>query len=572
MYALGRLARLEAGERVLIHGGAGGVGLAAIQYALQKGAVVYATAGSPLRRQALRMLGVSGVFDSRSAGFIDDVLTATGGEGVDVVLNSLSGELMKQSVRLLRPFGRFLEIGKRDLYRNSPVGIRSFRHNASYFAIDTDELVGRRPAVGQAVLDEVAALLEAGCLQPLPYRAFGFSEVVDAFRLLQSSGHVGKVVLLPEPTPPASAKDDFAADPDGVYLVTGGLSGFGLEAARWLARHGARHLALLSRRGEASPDAEAILAGFAAAGVDARAYACDVADEAQLQRMLAGLRGAQGSLRGVLHAAMVLDDAKMAELDASRFAAVIRPKLAGAAALDLLTRDDPLDLFVLFSSVTTVIGTPGQANYVAANAALETLAERRHAAGLPALAVLWGPIGDAGYLARETRVAGMLAKMLGSSHMRAERALDALPALLACGRPCGWVRRRCLGRIARAAAGTGGAVLVGDARLRAYRRNRRDVPGAVGRTEQRGSRRGGAGSAGRGGFGDPEADAVGHRRGSADPRIWRRFVDGRGVADRAGGQAGRAVALAGTVRRQHVADHGAAAACGDACRGSGGAG
>ena len=434
IYALGRLARLEAGERVLIHGGAGGVGLAAIQYALHKGAVVYATAGSAMRRQMLRMLGVAGVFDSRSAGFVDDLLAATDGAGVDVVLNSLSGELMKQSVRLLRPFGRFLEIGKRDLYRNTSVGIRPLRHNAAYFAIDIDELVGQRPALGQAVLDEVAALLEQGCARPLPYRPFGFAEVVDAFRLLQSSGHVGKLVLLPEPTPPAPARAAFAADPGGVYLVTGGLSGFGLEAARWLARQGARQLALLSRRGEATPGAEAALTGFAAAGVDARAYACDVADEAQLHRTLARIRRGQGPLRGVLHAALVLDDARLAELDAARFAAVIRPKLGGAAALDRLTRGDPLDLFVLFSSVTTVIGTPGQANYVAANAALETLAERRHAAGLPALAVLWGPIGDAGYLVRESRVSDMLAKMLGSAHLRAAQALEALPALLACGR------------------------------------------------------------------------------------------------------------------------------------------
>jgi acyl carrier protein len=168
--------------------------------------------------------------------------------------------------------------------------------------------------------------------------------------------------------------------------------------------------------------------------VEARAYACDVADEAQLRRTLGRIRHDQGSLAGVLHAAMVLDDAALADLDTARFTAVIRPKLAGAAALDRLTRGDALDLFVLFSSVTTVIGTPGQASYVAANAALEALAERRHAAGLPALAVQWGPIGDAGYLARENRVADMLAKMLGSTHLRAADALEALPALLACGR------------------------------------------------------------------------------------------------------------------------------------------
>ncbi|MFL5254437.1 MAG: SDR family NAD(P)-dependent oxidoreductase [Rhodopila sp.] len=435
VYALGHLARLEPGERVLIHGGAGGVGLAAIQYALHRGAEVYATAGSQMRRQMLRQLGVAGAFDSRSTQFADDVLAATGGEGVDVVLNSLSGELMRQSLRLLRPFGRFLEIGKRDLYGNTPIGIRPLRHNISYFAIDSDELVGLRPAVGQAVLDEVAALLDEGRLRPLPYRSFGFTEAVDAFRLMQSSGHIGKLVLLPEPTIPLRARPDFTADADGVYVVTGGLAGFGLQAAQWLARHGARRLALIGRRGPDTPGAGEALAGFASQGVRAEAFACDVTDEAALAGVLAQVRDGLGPIRGVLHAAMVLDDAFLKDLDAARFATVIRPKLAGAVALDRLTRGDALDLFVLFSSVTTVIGTPGQAAYVAANVTLEALARRRHEAGLPALAVQWGPIGDAGYLVRQARVGDMLSAMLGAAPLGAAEALDALPGLLACGMP-----------------------------------------------------------------------------------------------------------------------------------------
>lgn len=434
-YGLGELARLEPGERVLIHGGAGGVGLAAIQYALHKGAVVYATAGSETRRQMLRMLGVTSAFDSRGTSFVDDILAETDGKGVDVVLNSLSQELMKQSLRLLRPFGRFLEIGKRDLYRNTPIGIRALRHNASYHAIDVDELVAHRPSVALRVLNEISALLDSGDLQPLPYRTFGFNEVVSAFRLMQSSGHIGKVVLRPEPTRQAAASPAFMVRPDGVYIVTGGLSGFGLETARWLLRQGVRRLALLSRRGAATPGASAILAELAGDDRDVRAFACDVAEDAPTQNTLAEIRRRMGPIRGVFHAAMVLDDALLRDLDAARFTAVIRPKLAGALLLDRFTRTDALDVFVLFSSVTTVIGTPGQANYVAANRTLEALAHRRHAEGLPGLAVQWGPIGDAGYLMREERVSAMLAKMLGSSHLRAEQALDALPALLASGLP-----------------------------------------------------------------------------------------------------------------------------------------
>jgi phthiocerol/phenolphthiocerol synthesis type-I polyketide synthase C len=435
VYALGHLARLQAGETVLIHGGAGGVGLAAIQYALHKGAVVYATAGSDARRQTLRMLGATEVFDSRSTSFVDDILAVTGGKGVDVVLNSVSLELMKQSLRLLRPFGRFLEIGKRDLYRDTPIGVRALRHNASYFAIDIDELVAHRPDLGLLVLKEVSELLAADALRPLPYRAYGFGDAVAAFRLLQSSGHVGKVVLLPEPTRAASKPPPFRLRDDGVTVVTGGLTGFGLETARWIARQGGRRLALLSRRGSATPDTVQTLADFARQGVDARAFACDVAEAGKLQDVLNEIRRTMGPIRGVVHAAMVLDDALLQDLDATRFATVIRGKLTGALALDRLTRADPIELFVLFSSVTTVIGTPGQASYVAANRTLEAVAERRHAAGLPALAVQWGPIADAGYLVRETRVSEMLAAMLGSAHLPAAQALEALPALLGLGRP-----------------------------------------------------------------------------------------------------------------------------------------
>jgi len=243
------------------------------------------------------------------------------------------------------------------------------------------------------------------------------------------------VVLMPEPTPAATSRPTFAADPDGAYVVTGGLSGFGLEAARWLSRSGARRLALIGRRGGSTPGAADALAAFRSTGVRAEAIACDIADEIALGRALAHIRRSLGPVRGVLHAAMVLDDALLKDMDAPRFEAVLRPKLAGAMALDRLTREDALQLFVLFSSVTTVIGTAGQAGYVAANAAMEALAGRRQAAGLPALAVLWGPIADAGYLARERRVSEMLAAVLGSTHLRAVQALDALPALLECGRP-----------------------------------------------------------------------------------------------------------------------------------------
>ncbi|WP_294389595.1 type I polyketide synthase [uncultured Sphingomonas sp.] len=437
VYALGHLARIEAGETVLIHGGAGGVGLAAIQYARHRGARVFATAGSPTKRALLRTLGVEAVLDSRSLTFADEVMRLTDNAGVDVVLNSLSGEAMRRSLAILKPFGRFLELGKRDFYENSAIGLRPFRHNVTYYGIDADQLPLKRPALAAALFDEIAGLFADGALRPLPHRLFDYADVEDAFRLMQGSGHIGKIVLTPGAVPPVAAAPApaFALRGDHVHLVTGGLDGFGKEAAYWLVRNGARRLALLSRRGAATPGSDALLAAFAGEGVDARAYAVDVSNGAALTRVLATIRAEQGPIGGVVHAAVAMDDALLGQLDQGRFARALAPKLGGADLLDRLTRDDAVDLFLLFSSVTTAFGNPGQGNYVAANSAIEAVAERRRAAGLPALAVQWGPIGDAGYLARETQVSAMLSRQLGSAHMSAAEALDTLPALLASGQP-----------------------------------------------------------------------------------------------------------------------------------------
>jgi acyl transferase domain-containing protein/NADPH:quinone reductase-like Zn-dependent oxidoreductase/acyl carrier protein/NADP-dependent 3-hydroxy acid dehydrogenase YdfG len=435
-YALGHLARIEPGERVLIHGAAGGVGLAALQYARHRGAVVFATAGSDSKRALLRGLGVDAVMDSRSLRFADEVMRLTNGEGVDVVLNSLSGEAMERSLGVLRPFGRFLELGKRDFYGNTPVGLRPFRHNISYFGIDADQLPTRRPALAAKIFAEIADLLRQGAIRPLPHRVMGFPAMVDAFRLMQSSGHIGKIVLTPSSRPMVAAPPPrFNARPDRTYVVTGGLDGFGLATARWLVAQGARHVALLSRRGPATPGADTLVEDFAATGAIAEIFACDVGDAAALETVLGRIRATMPAIVGVVHAAVAMDDALLFQMDAGRFARALRPKLDGARNLDRLTRADPVELFLLHSSITTTFGNPGQANYVAANAAMEAVAEQRHRDNLPAVAVQWGPIGDAGYLTRETGVAALLERRLGSANLTSEMALNALPLLLASGRP-----------------------------------------------------------------------------------------------------------------------------------------
>ena len=436
-YALGHLAKLAPGEHVLVHAAAGGVGLAAIQYAKHCGAVVIATAGSEVKRSFLRLAGADHVLDSRDLGFCNEVREITGGQGVDVVLNSLSGEAMERSLEVLRPFGRFLELGKRDLYLNRRIHLRPLRQNISYFAIDIDQLPTRRPDLARDLLRGVSAALSEGAIRPLAHRIFSFGELDDAIRLMQSSGHIGKLVLEPRANAGVRLREPPAIilRRDGTYLVTGGVEGFGFEAARWLVARGAGSIALIGRRGSATPGCDARIAELEAAGAEVRVYSGDVADRGSLAGVLAAIRTAQAPLRGIVHAASAIDDGLASEVEIARLQAVLRPKLGGALALDALTRNDPIELFLLFSSATTVVGAPAQGAYVAANTALEALARRRRAEGRPALAVAWGPIADAGYLAERPETRDALARRLGAKPTSAAEALAGLPAMIASGLP-----------------------------------------------------------------------------------------------------------------------------------------
>lgn len=430
-YALVHLARLEPGERVLVHGAAGGVGLAALQIARLRGAEVFATAGSDDKRRLARLLGADHVLDSRSLAFADDVLARTGGQGVDVVLNSLAGEAITKNLQILRPFGRLLEIGKRDLYANSRIGLRPFRINLSYFGIDADTLLVERPALARRLFAEVLDEVAAGRLRPLPFKAVPVQRAAAAFRLMQRSRHVGKIVLtLPAPgEPPAPVRPaPWRATADGTWLVTGGLGGFGLATAKWLVARGARHLVLMSRRGETTDEAREGVAWLRAAGATVRTHAADVSVKADVARVLADVRATMPPLAGVVHAAMVLDDAPVHLLDRTRLDRVLRPKLAGAWHLHRLTLVDPLQAFVVYSSATVTFGNPGQGNYVAANQVLQAFAQWRRAQGLPALSVAWGAIRDVGVVTRTEGLEEMLRKRSGIA------ALDAVDALQQLGR------------------------------------------------------------------------------------------------------------------------------------------
>ncbi|MAM56301.1 MAG: polyketide synthase [Salinicola sp.] len=449
-YSLKHLARVQPGERLLIHGAAGGVGLAAIQVGRWLGAEIYATVGSPEKKDFLRLMGVDRIYDSRSLTFAEEILHDNAAErqasgddgsgqrlgidGVDVVLNSLAGEAINQNLRVLKPFGRFVELGKRDFYENTKVGLRPFRNNLSYFGVDSDQLMSELPELTGELFSEMMTLFADGTLAPLPYIAFGSDRVVEAFRYMQQARQIGKVVVTYERPPtmaPAPARDvPLTLDAASTYVVTGGLGGFGLATAEWLAAKGARRLLLLSRRGAVTEEAEAGIERLEALGATVAARACDVTDIAALERVLDEAREGLGPIRGIVHAATVIDDGLIRNLDESRIRQAMAPKLEGARHLDSLTANDTLDFFVVYSSATTLFGNPGQASYVAANHWLEAFTANRRANGRPATVVRWGAIEDVGFLARNTQTRDSLQERLGGQALTSSDALAVLERML----------------------------------------------------------------------------------------------------------------------------------------------
>lgn len=409
LYALYHLGRLQPGERLLVHGGAGALGLAALQLARARGAEVFATAGTPEKRELLRALGATLVMDSRSLAFVEQIREATGGEGVDVVLNSLAGEALAGSLSVLKPLGRFLEVGKRDFFENSRLGWRLLQQR-SFHGIDLEKVMAADERLLRALLSELRQRCEAGEIAPLPHRVFPLARAAEAFSTMQRSRHVGKLVIETRDTrlPVRCAPHEVTIRRDGSYLITGGLGGLGLAMAAWLAEQGAGRVVLLARSAP-SPEQESRVAAIAATGTEVLVQKVDVADGAALARVLDGLRASGAPLRGVLHAAMVLDDSLLINVTPERLAKVMGPKVQAALHLDAQTRADPLDLFLCCSSVVGLVGNPGQAVYAGANTVLDALCLRRRAEGLPALSVSLGAIADVGFVARTSGLVDSLA-------------------------------------------------------------------------------------------------------------------------------------------------------------------
>ncbi|SCF89507.1 type I polyketide synthase [Streptomyces sp. Cmuel-A718b] len=392
-YGLLHVGGLAAGESVLVHAAAGGVGMAAVQIARHAGAEVYGTA-SPGKWGATG-LDTGHLASSRDLEFEKIFAERTGGRGVDVVLNALAGEFVDASVRLLTEGGRFVEMGKADI--RDPDSVEDRMYRAFDLSEAGPELIGQ-------MLNDVLALFARGVLSLPPVRTFDVRRAPDAFRFMSQARHVGKVVL----------SVPHAVEPGGTVLITGGTGALGALIARYLVdRREVDRLLLLSRRGPDAEGADTLTADLEAAGARVEIVACDVADPEALAEVLDGRR-----ISSVFHLAGVLDDGVATSLTPDRVAPVLATKITAARALHHLVPD--AEEFVLFSSVSAVLGSPGQASYAAANAYLDALAHHRHTCGLPALSLAWGP-WDVG--------AGMLGVLTDDDRRRATRS--GLPVLTA---------------------------------------------------------------------------------------------------------------------------------------------
>ena len=379
LYGLADLAQLRAGESVLIHAATGGVGMAAVQLARHWGAEIFATA-SRSKWDTLRAMGFDAdhIGDSRTLEFEQKFLSITGGRGVDVVLNCLAGEFTDASLRLLTQGGRFIEMGKTDI--RDPHTISEFYPGVGYQAFDLAEAGPDRIA---QMLGQVRAMFETHTLDRLPVKTWDIRCTPQAYRFVSQARHIGKVVL----TAPAVLADELAA---GTVLITGGTGMAGGVLARHVVtRYGVRHLVLVSRRGERAPGAGQLVAELEQAGAQVQVLTCDVADRSAVAQLMDQLPE-RYRLTGVIHAAGTLDDALISSLTPERVDTVLRAKVQGAWNLHEATADRKVAMFVLCSSIAGVMGTPGQANYAAANTFLDALATYRHGRGLAATSLQWG--------------------------------------------------------------------------------------------------------------------------------------------------------------------------------------
>ncbi|KAK7736708.1 Type I Iterative PKS [Cytospora paraplurivora] len=403
-YCLLDAASLTKDMSVLIHAAAGGVGLAAIQLCKMVGADVYCTVGSEDKVQHLmEHCGIPRhhIFNSRDTSFLPGLMAMTDGRGADVVLNSLSGELLHASWKCVAEGGTFVEIGRRDFIGQAKLAMEPFESNRSFIGFDLGAMRNQRPVVISRLLDRMMEFAREGHIRPLlPLRTFDAAHVSEPIRLMQKAQHIGKmVVTMPASAdaelPSEAAHEPFRARSDAAYLLTGGLGGLGRSVSTWLAERGARHFVFLSRSAE-KPEHEAFFQELACLGCTSVGVAGDCANYDDVVR---AVKAAGRPICGVLHASMVLEDNSFLDMSFDEWSAPLKPKVEGAWNLHKALSSEKLDFFFLFSSFGAMFGQWGQANYSAANTFVDAFVSYRHSLGLPASSINIGVMGDVGWVA-----------------------------------------------------------------------------------------------------------------------------------------------------------------------------
>ncbi|KAK8859936.1 ketoacyl-synt-domain-containing protein [Apiospora arundinis] len=420
-YSLIELGRLHEDETVLIHAAAGAVGQAAVSLAQMVGADVYATVGSPEKKHVLvSEYGIpeDHIFYSRNLAFGNSLRTATTGRGVDVVLNCVGGDALKESWQCLNKFGRLIDIGTRDTDTSTRLEMVQFEHNASFTSVDMISLAAERPKIMQRLLSNVSKLVKYNKVRPvLPITTYPISEIEGALKTLQSTKSHGKLVVVPSPgdnvkaTSPKTPRQILRSD--ATYLLIGGTGGLGRSMSRWMVSRGARHLVLLSRSGSATGKVKELIDEVNHVGAEIVVQKCDVANPADVENLVTYELEDMPPVRGVVHGAMVLRDVLFEKMTYEQYTTVIESKVQGAWNFHHALRNVPLDFFVAISSAAGAVGNRGQAAYAAANCFLNAFVQYRLSQGLPASSMDLTAISDTGYLAEDAEKAAEVAKNLG---------------------------------------------------------------------------------------------------------------------------------------------------------------
>ena len=420
-YGLHYLANLKAGDKVLIHAAAGGVGQAAVQIAQKADAEIFATA-SLSKWDFLKRQGIHHVMNSRTLAFADNIMVLTNGKGVDVVLNSLNGDFIDKSFEAIAPNGRFVELGKIGIWDKQKV--KHNHPNVQYFPFDLGEVTKADPALIHDVWHELSDRFIQNDFHPLPIKTFSIQQTTQAFRHIQQAKHIGKVVL----TLPNTQPSDVSINGNSCYLITGGLGALGLQVAQWIVTQGGRYIALTGRRAP-TDSAQIAIKQLEDSGANISILLGDISVQEDVENIFEQLAELP-ALKGIIHAAGVLEDGLLSQLTWPQFKKVLAPKVDGTWHLHQQTQRLSLDFFVCFSSIASLIGSPAQGNYAAANAFMDSLMQHRRATGLPGLSINWGPWANAGMAAQLDTSAQNRMSARGITPIQPEQGLQILGDLL----------------------------------------------------------------------------------------------------------------------------------------------